>query len=164
MNAMIDDSAKEFVDLRTSERPDEYRERGKVLPLRCGLKLLGNTPRCKEWVAQNKTVPTEVQQLATDVNPRIRVAVAMKNKLSKDLMLMLAKDSDSSVRERIAYNKNASDEVLRLLAQDTVVSVSEAARNSFRFVGHRLSAASNGVNNCVRVNHPRSGNNQIINT
>ncbi len=136
MNAMIN-SAKEFVDLRTSERPDEYQRAAREsAPLEVWIEVVGKYPEMKEWVARNKTVPTEVlEQLATDVNPRIRVAVAMKNKLSKDLMLMLAKDSDSSVRERIAYNKNASDEVLRLLAQDTVVSVSEAARQQLSLRG-----------------------------
>jgi hypothetical protein len=83
----------------------------------------------KEWVARNKTVPMRVlEHLAFDADPRVRVAVAMKNKLSKELMLTLANDSYPSVRERIVYNKNASDAVLRLLAQDALVSISEAAR------------------------------------
>src|ERR1017187_4988954 len=109
-------SAKEFVDLRTSERPDDYlRAARESAPLEVWFDIVGKYPEMKVWVARNKTVPMQVlEQLAVDVDPRIRVAVAMKNKLSKDLMLTLSKDSDSSVRERIAYNKNASDDVLRL--------------------------------------------------
>lgn len=83
-----------------------------------------------------------LEQLAVGVDPRVHVAVAMKNKLSKDLMLTLAKDSDSSVRERVAFNKNASDDVLRLLAQDNVGSVSEAARHRD---AESLSPASKGT-------------------
>jgi hypothetical protein len=122
-------SAKEFVDLRTSERPEEYlRAARDSSPLEVWFDILRKYPGMKVWVAQNKTVPMQVlQQLAVDADPQVRSAIATKNKLSKDLMLSLAKDSDSSVRERIAYNKNASDDVLLLLLQDTVVSVSEAA-------------------------------------
>lgn len=127
-------SAKEFVDLRTSEHPEEYlRAARESAPLEVWFDVVGKYPEMKEWVARNKTVPMRVlEQLAVDVDARVRVAVAMRNKLSKDLMLTLAEDPDPSVRERIAYNKNASDEVLRLLAHDTVVRVSDAAR-------HRLS-------------------------
>jgi hypothetical protein len=130
-------SAKEFVDLRTSQHPEEYlRAARESAPLEVWFDVVGEYPEMKEWVAQNKTVPMEVLgQLAVDVDPRVRVAVAMKNKLSKDLMLTLAKDSDPSVRERIAYNKNASDDVLRLLAQDAVTSVSEAARHKLSLRG-----------------------------
>jgi hypothetical protein len=130
-------SAKEFVDLRTSERPDDYlRAARESAPLEVWFDIVGKYPEMKVGVARNKTVPMQVlEQLAVDVDPRIRVAVAMKNKLSKDLMLTLSKDSDSSVRERIAYNKNASDDVLRLLAQDTVVHVSEAARQQLSLRG-----------------------------
>ena len=130
-------SAKEFVDLRTSERSDDYlRAARESAPLEVWFDIVGKYPEMKMWVARNKTVPMQVlEQLAVDVDPRIRVAVAMKNKLSNDIMLSLSKDSDSSVRERIAYNKNASDDVLRLLAQDSVVSVSEAARQQLSLRG-----------------------------
>jgi hypothetical protein len=69
------------------------------------------------------------------MDSRVRFAVAMKNKLSDDLMLTLAHDSDDSVRERIARNKNASDDVLRHLAQDPVIGVSEAARHELSLRG-----------------------------
>ena len=128
MTVMIK-SAKEFIDLRTSERPEDYlRAARESAPLDVWFDVVEKYPEMKEWVARNKTVPMQVlDQLALDVDPRVRVAVAMKNKLSNDLMLTLAKDSDPSVRERIAYNKNASDEALRLLAQDTVLNISHAA-------------------------------------
>ena len=136
MTAMIN-SAEEFVDLRSSDRPEEYlRAARESAPLEVWFDVVGKYPKMREWVARNKTVPMQVlEQLAVDVDPRVRFAVAMKNKLSEDLMLMLAQDSDASVRERIAYNKNASDDVLRLLAQDNVRSVSAAARRQLSLRG-----------------------------
>jgi hypothetical protein len=124
-------SAKEFVDLRTSEHPEEYlRAARESAPIEVWFEVVGKYPEMKEWVARNKTVPMEILELlAGDLDPRVRVAVAMKNKLSNELMRRLANDSDPSVRERIAYNKNAIDDVLHLLAQDTVASVSEAAHH-----------------------------------
>jgi len=130
-------SAEEFVDLRTSERPEEYlRAASESAPLEVWFDVVERYPEMREWVARNKTVPIEILgQLAMDVDSRVRFAVAMKNKLSRDLMLMLTKDSDPSVRERIAYNKNASDDVLQLLAQDSVIIVSEAARHQLSLRG-----------------------------
>lgn len=130
-------SAKEFIDLRTSERPEEYlRAASESAPIEVWVDVVEKHPEMKEWVARNKTVPMQVLgQLAVDVDPRVRFAVAMKDKLSKDLLLMLAKDPEPSVRERIAYNKNAGDEVLRLLAQDKVMTVSEAARRQLALRG-----------------------------
>lgn len=130
-------SAKEFVDLRTSQHPEEYlRAASETAPLEVWFDVVEKYPEMKEWVARNKTVPMQVlERLALDVDPRVRVAVAMKNKLSNDLMLTLAKDSDPSVRERIVYNKNASDDALRLLAQDTVLNISDAARRQLSMRG-----------------------------
>ena len=130
-------SAREFVDLRTSDRPEEYlRAARESAPLEVWFDVLEKYPAMKVWVARNKTVPMQVlQQLAIDVDPRVRFAVAMKNKLSEVLILMLANDSDPSVRKRIAYNKNASDDVLRLLGQDSVNGVSEAARRQLSIRG-----------------------------
>lgn len=134
---MMINSAKEFIDLRTSVRPDDYlRAARESAPLEVWFEVVEKHPEMKVWVARNKTVPMQIlEQLAVDVDPRIRFAVAMKNKLSKGLMLALAKDSDSSVRERIAYNKNTTDDVLLLLQQDSVVSVSEAARQQLSLRG-----------------------------
>jgi hypothetical protein len=69
-----------------------------------------------------------LERLAQDSDPRVRYAVAMKNKLSRELMLTLARDTDPSVRQRIVYNKYASEDLLQFLAQDSVKSISQKAR------------------------------------
>ena len=124
-------SAKEFVDLRTSDRPEQYlRAANEPAPLEIWHELVEKYPEMKVWVARNKTVPMQIlEQLAGDPESDVRFAVATKNKLSRKLMLMLARDTEPSVRVRIVYNKNASDEILRELALDTELSVSEAARH-----------------------------------
>lgn len=82
----------------------------------------------KEWVARNKTIPMPIlERLAQDPEPRVRFAVATKNKLSNEVMLSLAYDPDASVRERLAYNKNVNDETLRLLTRDAVDGISKVA-------------------------------------
>jgi len=124
------DTAKEFVDLRSSERPEDYlRAANETAPLEVWTEVLSNYPEMKVWVARNKAVPIEVlEQLALDPDWRVRHAVAMKNKLAEALMLSLAKDANSAVRERIAHNKNASDHVLQRLTQDTEFSIAIIAR------------------------------------
>lgn len=69
-----------------------------------------------------------IERLALDADPRVRLAVAMKNKLSKELMLTMAHYSDPSMRARIAFNKNTNDDELRLLAVDSLTVISQVAR------------------------------------
>ena len=130
-------TAKEFVHLRTSERPEEYlRAATESAPLEVWLEVLQQYPDMKGWVAHNKTIPMRILEcLALDPDPFVRAAVAAKNKLSEELMLNLARDSDLSVRERIAQNKNASVAVLRVLVQDSDVSISQAARHQLSLRG-----------------------------
>ena len=83
----------------------------------------------RSWVAHNKTVPLEIlEALAYDPSPDVRHAVAMKNKLPPQLMLLFANDEDESVRLRVAQNKNATIDALRALAADKNVNISEIAR------------------------------------
>jgi hypothetical protein len=78
-------------------------------------------------------VPLEaLRLLASDSDPRVRFAVAMKNKLPHDLMVQLGRDTDASVRQRVASNKNAGVEILEELAQDQSELVSASARARLR--------------------------------
>jgi hypothetical protein len=122
-------SAKEFVDLRTSEHPDDYlRAARDSASLEVWLEVTEKYPAMKVWVARNKTVPMQIlEQLSEDKDPCVRFEVATKNKIGEDLMLKLARDCDPTVRHRIACNKNASDEVLLLLTRDAETLVAEAA-------------------------------------
>jgi hypothetical protein len=144
-------SAQDFVDLRTSERQEDYlRAATDSAAQEVWLQIIDEFPEMKQWVAQNKTVPVEVLRLlASDNDPRIRSCVAMKNKLSHDLMVQLSRDPDASVRQRVAYNKNVHVEILEELADDESGLVSAAARA-------RLSCSPGG--DAVATGRPLSGN------
>ena len=90
-NYMIS-TAEEFVRLRTSDNPQEYsRAASEHAERAVWLDIVGRFPEMRIWVAHNKTVPIEVLDvLAHDLDPAVRLAVAMKNKLSDDLFLLLA--------------------------------------------------------------------------
>ena len=123
-------NAQEFVELRTSEKPEEYlRAANEAAEISVWLEVINTYPEMKKWVAHNKTVPVEVlQKLARDPDPNVRAVVAAKNKLTPDLIELLREDSDPAVKHRIAYNKNADIETLRMLVNDAETSVSEAAQ------------------------------------
>ena len=123
-------SAEEFVELRRSQRREEYlRATQESAPREVWLEVIQRFPDMRFWVAQNKTVPVEVLAvLARDPDSRVRSMVAMKNKLTADLFELLAKDQDDSVRARLAHNKKVPSEILRRLSTDQSQVVSIAAR------------------------------------
>jgi hypothetical protein len=114
------DSAEEFVTLRTSERQDEYlRAATEPAPIAVWFEVIDRYPEMKRWVAHNKTIPIEILEvLARAPDPDIRMAVAMKNKLTESLFAILAEDQDYSVRQRIVYNKNAPLHIVLKLAEN----------------------------------------------
>ena len=122
-------SAREFVELRTSSRQDDYlRAATDSAPLDVWTEILEKYPDMKQWVAHNKTVPIVIlHTLASDSDPRVRSIVATKNKLPRELMVLLANDVDETVRQRIAYNKNVDLEILQTLAKDSSEIVSSSA-------------------------------------
>lgn len=132
-------SAEEFVRLRSSRHPSEYRRAAQdKAPLSVWMDIIERYPEYRQWVAHNKTVPTEVLRvLATDPSSQVRYFVAMKNKLTPELLEQLALDSDDSVRARVAIHKKASLELLRTMAQDESELVREAAATSLQ--RHHLS-------------------------
>jgi hypothetical protein len=123
-------SAEEFVELRRSERQEEYsRAAQESAPREVWLEVIQRFPDMRFWVAQNKTVPVEVLEvLARDPDPRVRSMVAMKNRLTDDLFALLATDQDDSVRARLAHNKKIPSEILGRLVGDQSQIVSAAAR------------------------------------
>ena len=80
-------SAEEFVELRRSERQEEYlRAAWESAPREVWLEVIQRFPDMRFWVAQNKTMPVEVLAvLARDPDPRVRSIVAMKNRLTNEL-------------------------------------------------------------------------------
>jgi hypothetical protein len=123
-------SAEEFVQLRRSHCQSDYLKAAREpASLAVWFDVIQRFPDMKIWVAQNKTVPTEIlSALAKDADSRVRAAVAMKNKLTQEVYVLLACDSDDGVRERVAFNKNTPTEVLQRLSQDERPHIAEQAR------------------------------------
>ena len=126
-------SADEFVRLRSSKEPSEYRRAAwEPAPIEVWNDVLQRFPEMREWVAHNKTIPlTVLETLADDADERVRTTVATKNKLTPELFHKLAMDPSESVRARIAYNRNVPTEILRKLRGDPCANVAEAARSRF---------------------------------
>jgi hypothetical protein len=122
-------TAEEFVRLRSSELQEEYWQAAHdEAPLDVWLEIIEKHPDCREWVAHNKTIPTEILEiLVKDPDSRVRSAVASKNKLTAELQLTLARDPDESVRQRIVCNKNVTQSALKLLQNDEWETVREHA-------------------------------------
>jgi len=124
-------SVDEFVRLRSSEDPEDYR-RAALEPASVEVwhEVLREHPEMAQWVAHNKTGPlTVLETLAEDLDERIRFTVAMKNKLTPELFQKLATDPSEGVRTRIAYNRNAPVAILERLKDDPCQGVAEAARS-----------------------------------
>ncbi len=123
-------SANEFVRLRYSEDPEDYRRAAsESAPLTVWLEVIERYPDARVWVAQNKTVPIEIlEALVGDSDARVRHAVAMKRKLTPALLVQLSLDDDESVRMRVAMHRNTSRETLEGLQSDSWDRVRETVR------------------------------------
>jgi hypothetical protein len=114
------DSVDEFIRLRYSDDPNEYRRAAsEPAALEVWLELIEQHPDSRVWVARNKTVPVEVLSiLAGDPSPDVRFAVSTKRKLTPELLERLADDPDESVRLQVARHQNTPKETLERLGQD----------------------------------------------
>ena len=123
-------SAEEFMKLRSSKEPEEYRRAAiEDAPEAVWLDLIDRFPEMREWAALNKTLPTSILwKLVRDGNPRVRFEVANRHQLTEDMFVVLAKDEDEGVRSRVCWNKRAPQSVLEQLARDNSAVVAEAAR------------------------------------
>ncbi len=111
-------NAEEFVRLRTSEDPEEYRRAAhEVATMETWFDVIARYPAMRFWVAQNKTVPHEILTVLTrDEDPKVRSMVARKGKLDARILEELAEDPDDAVRMSVAVNKNTPRRVLENLA------------------------------------------------
>lgn len=126
------ESAEEFVRLRGSSDPVEYRRAAhEEASIEVWTDIIARFPEMRSWVAHNKTVPVEVlRRLARDNDPLVRCAVADKRKLTRELFRQLAGDQDAVVRSRLTYNRKVPSDVLETLAADPVPLVRDAALNA----------------------------------
>lgn len=123
-------SAEEFVRLRTSERPEEYRRAAaEDAPLTVWLQIVATYPDMRFWVAHNKTVPPAVLDLlAGDPDVRVREMVARKRSAGDALLARLAADPSPAVRRTVAGNPKAPAEVLAQLCADEDEGVARTAQ------------------------------------
>jgi hypothetical protein len=123
-------SAEEFVRLRTSEDPTEYRRAASdEAPEAVWVEVVERHPDMRSWVALNKTVPMSIlERLADDPDPDVRGTVARKRKLTPELMARLAGDPNDQVRHALVCNASCPPEVLRRLADDAWPVVADEAR------------------------------------
>lgn len=114
------DSAEQFVELRSSQNPEDYhRAADGEASEDIWYEVIERFPDYAKWVAHNKTIPESViRSLSLSSNPSVRFYIAMKRKTPKDVMIYLAKDEDESVRRNIVYNAKCPRDALFLLAKD----------------------------------------------
>lgn len=122
-------SADEFIRLRTSEDPDDYRRAANEdAPLDVWIELVERHADLRSWVAHNKTVPVQVlERLARDTDPHVRSAVALRRRATGEILARLAGDDDAGVRLHVARHSNTPSEVLVSLADDEWDQVRTAA-------------------------------------
>lgn len=114
------ESAEEFVRLRRSKSPEEYRRAAEdEAPVAVWVDVVRRYPDMREWVAHNKTTPIEILEiLAHDEDAAVRATVAEKRRLTSELFNLLAHDKEELVRQRLAYNKKVPLHILRYLSGD----------------------------------------------
>ena len=119
--------AAEFIRLRESSDPEEYRRAAaEDAPLEVWLDIVENHRAMRFWVAQNKTVPQQVLRiLASDEDARVRAMTASKRSIEPDLLSQLADDPDDAVRAAVARNRSTPRETLQRLREDPWEGVRE---------------------------------------
>ena len=125
-------SAEEFVNLRTSDDPEDYRRAAlEEASEKVWMDVINNYPQMKVWVIRNKKVPLSILHiLSDDPDNKVRTEIAAKRKLDNELFEKFARDEDESVRQRIAYNKKTPIGILMLLSTDIKRMVSDVAQQN----------------------------------
>ena len=120
---------EEFVRLRTSEVPDDYRRAANEdAPLDVWYAVIAEHPDMRFWVAQNKTVPAAVLELLSeDPDAGVRGMVARKRRAGPAVLDRLAADPDDGVRAAVAGNPRTPAAVLERLRDDPVAQVAGVA-------------------------------------
>jgi hypothetical protein len=123
-------NAAEFIRLRTSTDPDEYRRAAhEPATDEVWLDVISGYPEMRQWVAQNKTVTgTILELLSRDPDPAVRFVVAMRHQATPDILQRLAEDPEETVRARVALNKRTPEIVLERLLNDPSEMVRDEAR------------------------------------
>jgi hypothetical protein len=123
-------SAEEFVRLRSSQDPEEYRLAawGEATD-EIWLEVIENFPDYAEWVAHNKSISLNiVKVLATHPDWRVRSRIAEKRKTPPDILWELAKDANETVRSCVVNNAKTPQEIVEFLLDDSWETIKERAQ------------------------------------
>ena len=123
-------SAEEFVRLRASEIPEEYRSAAwGEASNEVWLEVIDKYPDHARWVAHNKSISLEViRVLAAHPDDAVRSLIAAKRKSPTDVLWLLAKDRADSVRARVAFNAKTPRDILEFLLNDPWEDVQRAVQ------------------------------------
>jgi hypothetical protein len=122
-------SVEEYLKLvELDDDESGHRLKWDVAPPAVWEEVIRSHPQLKRTVTLNKMLDNAtLALLAKDGDDRVRLDVAGKRKLSRELFEKLAADPDDSVRARIAGNRKAPEEIVQRLATDPSRLVREAA-------------------------------------
>ena len=123
-------SAEEFVMLRQSKIPEEYKRAShEDAPEEIWLEIIEKHPSMREWVAHNKTTSQKIlSKLVEDLNPKVRYIVATRRIAGEEILSKLVNDPDESIRLAVATNPKASKQILEKLLNDKWERVVEIAK------------------------------------
>jgi hypothetical protein len=132
------ESAEEFLRLRKSADPSEYKRAvNESATLGIWKDIIERYPEMKIWVIHNKSVPVEIlTALSADEDPMVREAVARKRRCPVDRLYALATDPDVRVRQAVSYNAKATTDILAILAQDSSPIVADQAKSRIKGPRH----------------------------
>ncbi len=113
-------TAEEFIRLRSSELPEEYRKADhEEASVQTWEEVIERYPEYKRWVIHNKTVPIKIlEKLAKDSDSSIRAEVARKRKINEVIFQLLAADEDENVRYALACNSKLAIDKLQQIKQE----------------------------------------------
>jgi hypothetical protein len=97
------------------------------------LDVIERFPSMREWVANNKTVSTDIlKRLLQDPDHRVRFALACVNRLTPEMIDALAADADESIRAHICRHKRCPLALLERLAKNPSQWVAAHAQEALK--------------------------------
>ena len=113
-------SAAEFVALRCSTNPDDYRRSAREdASEETWRQVIEQWPEMRRWVAHNKTIPESiVRELFKRNDEEVKFVLAMKRSTPTDILDTLATDESDSIRLAVARHPEVSKSTLELLMND----------------------------------------------
>lgn len=129
-------SAEQFIKLRESDRPEDYRQAtwGQATDS-VWFEIIDRYPNMRRWVAQNKTLSAPVlMRLAGDSDVRVRYGVATTPGLGEGVLDVLMNDVDASIRRVIVTQDNLSPDQLKRLAADSDADVAGDAAEQLEWL------------------------------